>query len=211
MKVLCIGDSITAGTGSTRGHSYPKVMQGYLQRFFDNVRIVNDGKPAYSTKDFWEYMRHSYNWAGGTVQGTKSYDAAVIMLGSNDCRRDNWVETGKTIEYLTYIAQYAVRLTGSPEKVFLCSIIPLADPMPPNIIGGDREWAQYRVFDEINPAIESLASSMGLNFIDVHSEFCHGLESGRNLYDGIHPYDEGYELIGTIIGKAVAEAFEGHR
>ena len=53
MKILCFGDSITAGIGGTVGNSYPDIMLRDLKKKGIKAEIVNNGRPGDSTKDFY--------------------------------------------------------------------------------------------------------------------------------------------------------------
>lgn len=206
MKILCVGDSITSGTGSTQGNSYPDVLERYLKVHYEEVYIVNAGMPGYSTKEYWEYISNGHI---NSDDGCVNYDAVIIMLGTNDCRLDNWVETCDTMKYLENIYNYFVNYTTNKQvKIFLCTILPLISPMPKDILGGMHGWKQERVEKEINPGIKKLANDKGSCIIDVYSAFKELLVKGEELYDGIHPYNNGYCLIGNTIGKVLYDCMD---
>lgn len=209
MRILCAGDSLTYGTGSTPGNTYPDALQTYLSDRLPGIRVIGDGKPGYSTKDYCEYVQSldsSAGSAGAGFAGYRCYDAVVILLGCNDCRLDNWVETVESIGYLRKVTNHFLPYVKEDAKrMFLCSTLPLADPMPTGILGGQHPWRQSKVEEEMNPGILALAGSEGFGYIDVHSAFQAGLAKGQNLYDGIHPFDSGYRLIAETVGRAVVE------
>ena len=94
-----------------------------------------------------------------------------------------------------------------PGKIFVCSILPLADSIPVDIRGGGHPWKQLRVESEINPALKELAEELKLNFIDIYSLFKKADGGRKELYDGIHPYDSGYALIGMAIYEELHNIF----
>jgi lysophospholipase L1-like esterase len=205
LRILCIGDSITKGTGGTEGNRYPEVMARLLEQYENKVVVVNKGVPGSSTRDYWELIQTDKEWI--VDQGISNYDGVIIMLGTNDCRLDNWVESLDTEIFLTKIVTQVQTTVKNNKNVFICSILPLADPMPSDILGAGHGWRQGRIENEINPIIRQLSKNMGISFIDVYSEFKSSLDSGNVLYDGIHPYDIGYELIGNTIGKAIFDSY----
>jgi lysophospholipase L1-like esterase len=206
MNILCIGDSITAGTGSTPGGSYPDCLEGYLAIRFKNVTVFSAGMPGYSTKDYREFMAKAIHLPQTPEEKVflhnQPYEAVIVMLGTNDCRKDNWVESQDSARYLKEIAASSQQLTGGKSsRVFLCSILPLASPMPRDIRGGGHEWRQYRVEEEINPMIRKMARELEMSFIDIYTHFVCGIHAGELLYDGIHPFDSGYRLIAKVVGE----------
>lgn len=214
MKILCIGDSITAGTGSTPGNSYPDVLKRKFQTEIESVQVINEGIPGASTKDFWQYLNSLR--AMDKKSGVKNselynnlYDAVIIMLGTNDCREDNWVDTPDSVIYLKKIINFLIDCTGNePRKIFICSVLPLADKMPLNILGGGHPWKQRKIESEINPALEKLSEEYKLNYIDMYSLFKKADGGINELYDGIHPFDSGYGLIGMAIYQEVRKVFK---
>jgi lysophospholipase L1-like esterase len=207
MKILCLGDSITYGTGGTEGNLYPDVLKRFLEEYLEGVIVVCEGKPGYSTKVFWEFMNAPDETGEPKNFLTyKQYDVVIIMLGSNDIRLDNWVENTDSMRYLNLIVDYTKSLVDADTgEIFICSILPLADPMPPDILGAHHGWKQSRVYEEFNPSVKQLAKDRNIHFIDVYTAFRNGLDADPGLYDGIHPYDSGYALIGNIIGTAARE------
>lgn len=207
IKVLCVGDSLTYGAGSTPGNTYPEAMQRYLGGCFHCVQVISDGKPGYSTKNFREYIRShesSPEAEGARFAAYREYDAVVILLGCNDCRWDNWVETHESMECLSdIVAYFKPYVHGDQGRVLLCSTLPLANPMPKDILGGQHPWKQDKVENEMNPGIKALAEREGARFINLYSAFKSGLDKGLELYDGIHPFDLGYRLIAETVGRAI--------
>lgn len=196
IRILCIGDSITFGTGSTPGNSYPRILCSCLSQQDRVLTVVNRGRPGFSTKEYWEYLN-------SPEFKVSSYHGIIVMLGTNDCRRDNWVETEDSMKYLRNITGSLNNMLEKDGKIYICTILPLADPMPQGILGAHHGWAQYRVEKEMNPSIQRLAHELGINFIDVHAAFAKKLKESEVLYDGIHPYDAGYRLIAETIAEAV--------
>jgi acyl-CoA thioesterase I len=49
--LVCFGDSLTAGLGTERGHSYPDYLQKDLDQLHFNYRVVNEGVSGDTTKD----------------------------------------------------------------------------------------------------------------------------------------------------------------
>lgn len=208
MKIFCIGDSITYGTGASQGISYPHLLKLYFNSFHRTLNVCNGGMPGYSTKDYFDFLvsgEFELKFKENLSQWpSENLSAVIVMLGTNDCRMDNWVETPDSMKYLQGIIEHLENSAHvDKNKIFLCSILPLAHPMPQNILGGAHPWKQERVEEELNPAIKILAQSQGINFIDTCKSFKVGLSQGEKLYDGIHPFNQGYQWIADTIGSRV--------
>lgn len=213
LRILCIGDSITAGIGGTVGNSYPDVLLDRMSKKFDSVTVINEGRPGDSTRDYYNYLKNTT----GTVNNLEeiigwfkpeiAYDVITIMLGANDCRTDNWVETEESLNFLEGIIEMVRPWVQKEKDIIMCSNLKLADPMPPRIVGGAHKWYQNRIEEELNPGIKALSEKMGLGFFDMYGVFKKGLDNGLELYDGIHPYNEGYRLMGEAISKHLIKRF----
>jgi lysophospholipase L1-like esterase len=213
MKILCLGDSITAGIGGTAGRSYPDIMYNKLKREGIKTEIINSGRPGDSTLDFFNYLETTVNTINNLnelipwFKPMICYDLVLIMLGTNDCRTDNWVETEDSLKYLGRIIDQVNIWTRSKKKIIISTIIPLADPMPPKIVGGAHKWEQDRIVNEINPGIRKLARKKGISFFDMYSLFKKEISSGKELYDGIHPYNSGYRFMGNQMADYIISKF----
>ena len=213
MKILCMGDSITAGIGGTVGNGYPDVMARILGKRHKDLTVINEGRPGDSTKDYFNYLETSM----GTIENLSeiigwfkpqiSYDVIILMIGTNDCRTDNWVETEDSLRYIQEIVNMVFPWVKAKDDIILSSLIPLADPMPEKIVGGAHEWYQGKVEKELNPGIKAISEKMGLRYFDMYSVFKDGLQDGKDLYDGIHPYNKGYRLMGEAFARFLEEYF----
>jgi len=192
MKILCLGDSITAGIGGTVGKSYPDIMYIKLKKKGIKTEVINNGRPGDSTKDFFNYL---------------CYDLVIIMLGTNDCRSDNWVDSEDSIKYLEKIIDFVYQWVNEKKHILISTIIPLSDPMPPKIVGGAHKWKQNRIEKELNPAIKDLARKKKISFFDMYKPFKKEITSGKELYDGIHPYNKGYKFMGNQMAEYIIKRF----
>lgn len=215
MKILCLGDSITSGIGGTVGNGYPDIMYKKLKKEGIGAEVINNGRPGDSTKDYFNYLATTIN----TIDNLNElipwfkpfvcYDLVIIMLGTNDCRSDNWVESKDSIKYLEKIIDLVNRWVNEKKLILISTILPLSDPMPPKIVGGAHKWKQNRIENELNPAIKELARKKKVSFFDIHRPFKKEITSGKELFDGIHPYNTGYRFIGNQMAEYIIKRFIG--
>ena len=116
-KILCIGDSLTAGVFNQGGdlylteskYSYPT----YLKKM-TGIETTNKGYGGMDTKQWWEYQ---YN------VDLSGHDCAIIQLGVNDVFHEI---TSETTIYLEKIID-KIKTENRGIKIFISTIIPAYD------------------------------------------------------------------------------------
>ena len=168
-RIVCLGDSLTAGYGLDPDQSYPSVLESVLIERGRVVSVVNAGVSGDTS-------------AGGARRLSwimqQQIDCLIIALGANDALRGQPVK--QTEENLRKIIQTARQ--KQPEV----SIILTGMRAPPNM-GSDYATQ----FQEIFPRLAKEESVLLLGFLleDVAAR------PELNLADGIHPNVEGHRLI----------------
>ncbi len=189
IKVACIGDSITYGHGVNIWYknNYPNVLQNLLGNEYNVNNFGVSGATAQVTGDKPYIYTKSY-------QPSIDYDADIIvfMLGSNDSKPYNWVdsETFKK-QYIELLDTY---LLNNSSKVYLCTVSQVFYDDEKQTSGTSTYDIQRDKVDEINQIIRDIANENGYELIDIYSL----TKSHPEWYnDNIHP-----EAIGA---KAIAE------
>jgi len=186
IRVACVGDSITFGSGADKGMSYPDQLQILLGDKWD-VRNFGVGARTLLQKGDHPYCNEK---AFKQAQDLKP-DAVIIMLGTNDTKPENWIHNDEFVSDYKKLVKTFQDLKCKP-RVFVCRPCPV--PVPGN-------WG----INEANLAVElsqidSLALEMGLDVIDVHA----ALEAKPELFpDHVHPNTAGAGLIAKAAYKAL--------
>ena len=199
LRVACIGNSITDGSGidmaTTNG--YPAQLQRLLgsdyqvRNYGVSARtMLNKGDHPYMQELAW---RDALAWHP---------DIAVIKLGTNDSKPENW-QYGS--EFEANLREMLDSLKGT--KVYLCTPIP-AFKSTWNI-------SDSVIVNAIIPTINKVAKKQKLQVIDLHGHFALDGDnsatsrSQKELMqkDGIHPNEKGAQRIAEI----VAEALKGNK
>ena len=171
-KIVCFGDSITAGYGVDPGHSYPDYLQAQLNARGFHYQVINEGVSGNTTKDGVERIKDVLQLHPAVV---------IVELGGNDGLRG--FPLSATHANLDTIVS-ALQQAGI--KVLLAGIT-----LPPNY-GADY----IRQFDAIFPAVAAkhhiaLLPMLYLHVYDVPEAI---------QEDGIHPTAKGAELVaGNIL------------
>ena len=197
IRVACVGNSITYGTGiADREHfSYPVQLQrmlgeGYIVGNFGKpgATLLRHGhRPYFEQKEFGEAMR---------FKG----DIAVVHLGINDTDPRNWPNYRDEFvgDYLALID--SLRLANPKVRIIIAKMTPIADRHP-RFISGTKLW-----HGEIQQAIETVARVSGSELIDFHTP----LYPYPNLLpDAIHPNSEGAALLARTVYSGITGNYGG--
>lgn len=197
IRVACVGNSITYGTGiDDREHfSYPVQLQEMLG---DKYLVGNFGKPGatllrhghrpyFEQEEFREAMR---------FKG----DIVVIHLGINDTDPRNWPNYRD--EFVTdYLALMdSLRSANRTARFIIARMTPIAHRHP-RFISGTKAW-----HTEIQQAIETVAKVSGAELIDFHAP----LYPYPNLLpDAIHPDAEGAGILARTVYGGITGDYGG--
>lgn len=181
VKVACIGDSITEGSGSSdrKTASYPAILAKLLGDGYEVGNFGRSGRTLLKNGDF------PY-WNEALFQESQEFlpDIVVIKLGTNDTKPQNWDKYGVEFEGdLRELVEVYRNLPSQP-KVYLCY----------------PAWAERVNFSirpdvlvsQVIPAIDKVAREMNVSVIDLQTTL-YGMP--HLLPDGIHPNDLGYILV----------------
>jgi len=180
IKMVVLGDSLSAGLGLSASAAFPERLQKALKSKGIDVDIINAG----GSGDTSSGGRDRLDWS--VPEGTL---AVLVELGANDALRgiDPAVTRAALADILT-------RLKARNISVLLCGML-----APPNY--GSDYSARF------NAVYPDLAKSFG---VPLYRFFLEGVatEARLNQRDGIHPTAEGVDVIVKNILPTV-EAFLG--
>ena len=184
-RVACIGDSITELT------KYPNDLQKMLDA---NYIVGNFGVNA-STVVFNSsrpyYFENAFKKARDFLP-----DIVVIMLGTNDARINVYESIDRFVkDYEKLISK--IQIIKSNPKIFLVK--------PPPILNNTLDLNNADLLEGVIPRIEQVAKDLNLTTIDVYTPLANHPEY---FPDGIHPNNEGANLIASMVYKAIISANE---
>ncbi len=119
IKVACVGDSITQGSGAQKGKSYPAQLQGLLGEGYQVGNFGVSGRTLLKKGDFPYWKEKKY-------QDALAMEPAivVIMLGTNDTKPQNWkFEAEFDADYRELVKSF--QALKSKPKVFVCRPVPV--------------------------------------------------------------------------------------
>lgn len=190
VKVACIGDSITQGSGAAEGKSYPSQLQALCG---DEWKIGNfgvSGRTLLKNGDLPYWKESAYQ------EALKSEpNVVIIMLGTNDTKPQNWKFEKEFITDYTALVKSFESLPSKP-RIYLCRPCPVPEP-------GNFGINETNIKEQIR-RINKLAKELNLGLIDMHK----ALEDQPELLpDRVHPNTEG----AREMAKAAFKALTGKR
>lgn len=187
IKVACIGNSITAGSGvKDPKNFYPTQLQNMLG---DNYEVQNFGL---SGRTLLKHGDRPY-WAEKTFATAKEFqpDIVIIMLGTNDTKPQNW-KYGSEFEsdYKAFIQEF--KSLDSKPKIWICYPVPIFE--------NRYNISETVLTGEVIPKIKKIAKSEKVKTINIYK----GLQGFQNhIPDGVHPDDIGAGQIAKTVWKAI--------
>ena len=182
LRVVILGDSITAGYGVERSEAYPAVLQKKVADASLPFEIVGAGVSGDTTAGGLRRVK----WAFGS--GASVF---VIALGGNDGLRG--LPPSETEENLANIIR-TVRTLDPKTLVLLAGM-----KMPPNL------GTQYvAAFDSVFPRVASAYDTL---FVPFLLEGVGGVPA-LNQPDMIHPTAEGQRVVAELLWKTLAPVLQ---
>jgi len=177
IRLVVLGDSLTAGLGLPPGEAFPPRLQAALRAKGWDVEVLNAGVSGDTAADGLQ----RYDWAVPA-----DADALIVELGANDMLRGLKPETTKTA-----LAAILDKARAAHLRTLLAGM-----RAAPNL-GADYD----RAFDAIYPALAQTYN------VVLYPFFLDGVAGDPKLNqpDGIHPTAEGVEAIVKRIEPPVDE------
>ena len=184
--IVCIGDSITFGSGvimTRKTDAYPYILDDLL--------------------DDYEVLNYGYSGATATFNGDQPYghdllnaakdieaDIYIIMLGTNDSKPQNWNSTN----YKNDIAYIIDELKTNDNRVILLSPIIAFNEKGKDITAFDIQPKIIK--DEIQTITQDIAKEKDIEYLNLYLLF---EDKQELLPDGVHPSAIGNKLIAETI------------
>ena len=189
IKVACVGDSITAGVGSSAPQNdYPSLLGDLLGPGYDVVNFGESGATLLKHGDSPYQQRGSYGRSAAFGP-----NIVIILLGTNDSKPQNWARKNEFAADYAALLDYYAALPTHP-KLYACLPTPVTKP--------NYGINAPNVTDEL-PIIRQVAAQKGVTLIDVHGQVP---SDNADFADGVHPNDTGYVLLASAIYQGVTHA-----
>ncbi len=187
IRVACVGDSLTYGSGATSAEKrYPDRLQSLLG---ETYWVENFGLPATTLMS-----QTSYPYTGTTFYGNSlewNPHIVILMLGTNDATTGavNRKEDTFLAEYQELIRSYQ-ELPSQP-AVFVVT----PPPAKENATQKNLDRSIWRL-------VRQAAEQTGCRIIDLQERIS---LDGDLFFDTIHLNDAGYEIFGQTVYESVSQ------
>jgi acyl-CoA thioesterase I len=191
IRVACVGDSITFGSGieNREVNSYPAQLQKMLGPGWEvqNFGISGATMLKKGDKPYWQL---------DAFQQVQEFnpDVVIIKLGTNDTKPQNWKYGDQYQADYRAMVQHFKNLESQPE-IWVCLPAPVFE---------DRFGITASVVDEeVLPAIRQMKKKEKVRLINLYR----ALQKKSELFpDGVHPNAEGAKIIAETIAKEIQKA-----
>lgn len=188
IRVACIGNSITYGHGiEDREHdTYPAQLQAILGNEFDVKNFGVSSTTAQREGDFPWVSTEQYKQAKEFLPAI-----AVIKLGTNDSKPQNWVGTERYIKNVEELAEEFENLSSHPRIIIA---------LPAKAYKVAWNIRDSVICNGELAALKAMAKKHKWRIIDLYKKTS---KMPERFPDGIHPDAKGAGFIAENVGKAV--------
>ena len=198
IKVACVGNSITYGTGVSNREqkkAYPVVLQGLLGKGY---QVENFGKPGATLLR----RGHRPYFAQPEFRAALQFrpDIAVIHLGINDTDPRNWPNYRDEFipDYLALID--SLRAVNPHVRILVARLTPIGVDHP-RFDSGTRKWRE-----EISQAVQQVAEIARVEWIDFYAPL---VPHPDWLPDAVHPDARGAEVLAKVAYAGITGRYGG--
>jgi len=211
-RITCIGDSITEGTCSSKGMSYPDQLQDLMGDGYNVSSYAADGRGLLAS-GFFPIWNEEELVAGAVASQP---DVVVIAFGTNDGKVSGFDEEEYREMYDKMIKMFTA-LSPTP-KVIMMTPPPVYDAGSE----GHSAFLAPNVNEKLVPIIKDIALNHGLDLVDNFGSFASrcpdydsttcsviAYEAGYKgdgetcKNDYVHPNDDGYAIIAKNVKAAI--------
>ena len=187
-KIACVGDSITAGSGSKGGpaYTYPGQLAALLGKDYEvknfgvgGATMLRNGNKPYEKEKAYQQM-----------QAYKG-DIYIILLGTNDSKAVNWAKK-EDFKPSSLVLIDAILAANAKAKIYI------GLPMP--AYPGNFGIRDTVIKGEVIPALKEVAAEKHLDTIDLYTAMT---GKGALVPDKVHPNSEGYGVLAAAVYKGL--------
>ncbi|HSX18479.1 MAG TPA: GDSL-type esterase/lipase family protein [Candidatus Saccharimonadales bacterium] len=201
MRVLVFGDSITQGFWDTEGGWVARLRKYYDTRQIEDLRnreeptIFNLGISGGTSETILARFDNE-------TKARKNREGMVIIVstGLNDSYREGPDRYKSTPEsYRHNLVLLASKAKTYSNKILFVGLVTGDETQTMPVFWRDIYYANERI-EEFENIMQKVASENGVSFVPVFQEFKKHLDAGEDLLaDGLHPNNEGHELIFQLV------------
>ena len=192
IKVACVGNSITYGSGieDREKYAYPSQLQQMLGRGWEVKNFGISGRTLLKKGDYPYWNEQAFSDA-------KNFnpDVVIIKLGTNDTKPWNWKFKNEFIADYESLVDEFQKIPSRP-RVYICNPVP-AFP-------GDWGISDSIVKADIIPFVREISKAKDVVVINLYNSF---LNKSELFPDKVHPNEDGAREMARVIYKILCRDF----
>ena len=181
--IVAVGDSLTEGLGVAEEFAYPAVLEKKLRAQGYKYQVINAGISGETSSATLSRIK----WVL-----TLKPDIVLLVIGANDGFR------GIDPDLIKTNIQKIIRLLKDENVIVVLGAMQIVQNL-----GKDYTTAFANIYPEVARSVDVILVPFFLDGVAANPEL--------NQADGIHPKEEGYQVIVDNIMPYVVEAIEAHR
>lgn len=202
VKVLIFGDSITQGFWDSEGGWVQRIRETYDTLQIQNPEpeqpiVFNCGISGETTDDVLKRFD-----VETIARKRKDKVAIVFAFGVNDSRVDGKQNYSNVERYENNLKQLLEKARVHTEKVLFVGLTPCVEIRTIPVSWIDISYTDERVklFDD---ALQRFCQEQRVPYVSIFEKMAQQQQAGELLPDGIHPNNEGHQLMADLIKPAL--------
>lgn len=208
MRVLVFGASITQGYWDTEGGWVNRLRRHYDELSVKDLHqqdkypnIFNLGISADTSEDI--LARFEVETKARLRPGRRG--AIIFANGTNDARTEGDQPWGGTENYQKNMQRLIDMAKQHTDLIMLVGMAPCEEEKTTPVFWRDISYTNEHI-KAINDAMRSLADEYQLAFVPLFEPMWEQMRRGKQLFaDGLHPNNDGHQLIAEIVRPALEE------
>ncbi len=201
MRILIFGGSITQGFFDSQGGWVARIANDYHQKTLENIdgertTVFNLGVSGDSVQSLCDRFENEVKARLNDIEPL----IIVLATGTNDAALKGTAVASEVYDFQETYERIIDKAKNFTSKI-ICDGLTAVDESLTNpwkyARGKDTQWLNNRI-NLFEDTIKQSAQRKEVVFVPIHDKFLRMLNQGRNLLaDGLHPNDEGHELIAS--------------
>lgn len=208
MRVLVFGDSITQGYWDTEGGWVDK-----LRKHYDELQVQDFDKDQPTIFNLGISADTSQNVlarAGAEIKARTRHNIppiVIVQIGINDSCAEPGGNMVPIDEYKTNLEKIIEALQPMNVKLVFVGLSACDETKTTPV-----SWGEYHYTNKSIKAYEdqmkAVAEAANVPFVSVFDEFTKAMQASELLADGLHPNNEGHEVIFDIVKARLCRELE---
>lgn len=197
MRVLIFGDSITQGFWDSEGGWVSRIRKVYDAQKVDGSddnppSIFNLGVSADSSDDVLARLENE------TKARASEKLALVFAIGVNDSRTEADINFSTPEQYAQNLTAIIATARQFSDKILFVGLTPCVDTRTNPVSWGESGYTNTRI-DEFDRILREVCEQNQVEYVEILQSFQKVQKQGELLPDGVHPNDQGHQLIAGLV------------